>query len=190
MTLVAGRNIHFYGIVAPFVLGIGGSEISIFEKLKGLESNLVQVEPSIDRPFWPALTLLICMVSFSSETARTRYVFAPSIFPVHATEWLQAHPQPGKMFNDLNWGGYLAFNLWPQYTVFADSMADTTGELTSNYESVITLAPHWEQILSNYRVEWAIIQPSSQLARTLESSGWLVLYEDKTAIILRNSSPP
>ena len=89
------------------------------------------------------------------------------------------------MFNDINWGGYLAMHLWPGQSVFADSMADTTGELTYEYESVLTLAPEWEKILSKYQVDWVVLQTSSDLANMLEKESWDVIYTDQTATILR-----
>ena len=89
------------------------------------------------------------------------------------------------MYNDINWGGYLAMSLWPDQPVFIDSMADTTGELTHEYESVLTLSPQWKSVLSKYQVKWVVIQTSSPLAIMLEKESWEILYTDKTATILR-----
>ena len=107
------------------------------------------------------------------------------MFPIQATEWLLENPQSGRLFNELNWGGYIAFHLWPEQKVFVDSMADTTGELTHEYESVITLTPQRNAILTKYQIEWAVIQTDSPLAKALEQEGWIILYQDQTAIILR-----
>ena len=89
------------------------------------------------------------------------------------------------MFNDLNWGGYLALHLWPEQLTFIDSMADVTGEVTMQYETVITLADGWQNIFEQYNIEWAIIESKSPLAQALENEHhWRVLYEDNTAVIL------
>ena len=90
------------------------------------------------------------------------------------------------MFNDLNWGGYLAFHLWPGQKVFADSMADVTGEMTLQYETALTLSEGWEDLMRRYNITWVILPPDAELAQTLSGEGnWLTLYADSTAVILR-----
>lgn len=94
------------------------------------------------------------------------------------------------MFNDLNWGGYIAFHLWPEQKIFADSMADVTGELTRQYEMVITMTEGWKDVFSKYQIEWVIIPTNSELAQALGgSSAWETLYADSTATILRRITP-
>jgi hypothetical protein len=89
------------------------------------------------------------------------------------------------MFNDLNWGGYISLHLWPQQKVFADSMADVTGEVTLNYEIALTVSDGWENVLDTYKITWTILPSSAPLTVKLSEQGWQVLYEDATAIILK-----
>ena len=89
------------------------------------------------------------------------------------------------MFNDLNWGGYLAFHLWPGQKIFADSMADVTGEMTLQYETALTLSAGWEDIFAKYQIEWVILPAIAPSASELQDIGWKVLYKDETAIVLR-----
>lgn len=186
MSLMAGRNIHLYGIVAPFVLAGTINRDNINGFFLRLENSLSSTEQKIKNTLWPLLiTLMIGILFVYSPSLQILYKFSPTIFPIQATEWLQENPQKGNMFNDINWGGYLAFHLWPDQSVFVDSMADTTGELTYEYESVLTLSPEWNNILSAHRVEWVVLQASSDLAKMLEKENWEVLYKDQTAIILR-----
>ncbi len=79
-------------------------------------------------------------------------------------------------------------HLWPNQLPFIDSMADTTGDVTMQYETVITLRAGWQEILDNYNITWVIIPTHSPLAITLlENQGWEMIYEDSTAIIIRRS---
>ena len=89
------------------------------------------------------------------------------------------------MFNDLNWGGYMAFHLWPAQLPFADSMSDTTGQVTRQYETLITLDEGWQGILDQYEMQWAIVRFESPIARELERNGWEAIYSDETAVILK-----
>jgi hypothetical protein len=185
MSLIAGRNAHLYGLVAPFVLAGVFDEENRNGLLQRIESSIIRTEQNIRGIGWPLVTIVVCALIVSRESAQKFYKFDPTMFPVQATNWLLTHPQSGKMFNDLNWGGYLALHLWPEQSVFVDSMADTTGELTGEYEGVLTLTPTWKDILSNYQVDWAVIQTSSQLHNAMEREGWKILYKDQVATILR-----
>lgn len=187
MSLIAVRNIHLYGIVAPFVLAETLSETKNIRLIARLETTLQNVEGKIKGIFWPIMTVVALSAFVITNTImQAFYQFSPPMFPVHAVEWLEKNPQQGKMFNELNWGGYLALYLWPEQLTFIDSMADVTGEVTMQYEIVITLSDGWHVIFEQYNIEWAIIESKSPLAQVLENQyHWRVLYEDETAIILR-----
>jgi hypothetical protein len=187
MSLVAVRNIHLYGVVVPFVLAATLGEIRNIRLINRLEHTLENIENQIKGIIWPVLTVITFSVFvIANQTAQTYYQFNPSIFPVQAVAWLENNPQQGNMFNELNWGGYLAFHLWPEQLTFIDSMADTSGNVTMQYETVITLKENWNEILSQHNIEWAVIESNSALAKTLEFDyDWRNLYKDNTTVILR-----
>jgi hypothetical protein len=185
MSLMAARNIHLYGVVAPFVLaetvhGLTGPRV-----VSALESVLRNVEGQVKSALWPVVTVILFGALILGTQARSTYSFDPTFFPVDAVTWLEAHPQEGRMFNDLNWGGYIEFRLWPEQKVFADSMADVTGEMTLQYETALTMRKGWEDIFSKYQIEWVILPTTAPLASELQDMGWQTLYTDETAIILR-----
>ena len=151
-----------------------------------LESILRNVEGQVKSALWPAAIVILFGTLILGSRARSIYSFSPSFFPTEAVAWLEEHPQEGRMFNDLNWGGYIAFHLWPDQKIFADSMADATGEMTLQYETVLTMSKGWEDVLSKYQIEWVILPPDSELARALGNNpSWQTLYTDSTAVILR-----
>ena len=45
--------------------------------------------------------------------------------PIGAAAWVRANPPPGLMWNTLNFGGYLLFELWPSQRVLIDGRNDT-----------------------------------------------------------------
>ncbi|HET7143899.1 MAG TPA: hypothetical protein VFI68_07780 [Anaerolineales bacterium] len=186
MSLIAVRNIHLYGIVAPFVLSETLVETKNIRILERLESTLRNVEDQIKGIFWPVITVIfLSAIAITNGAMQRFYQFTQPMFPVQAVEWLEENPQQGKMFNDLNWGGYLAFHLWPEQLTFIDSIADVTGEVTMEYETVITLSDGWQNILKLHDVDWAIVERDSVLARELEFAlKWQVLYKDSASIIL------
>lgn len=187
MSLIAFRNIHLYGVVAPFVLAETLSAFNNIPILNRLEANLHRIESQIKGSFWVvASTLIFSILVLASTTAEKLYQFNRTAFPVGAVEWLKTNPQKGKMFNHLNWGGYITFNTFPEQLAFVDSVADVTGEVTMQYETVTRLLPGWEVIFQQYNIEWVIVPSDSMLANALvDEYQWNILYEDETAIILR-----
>jgi hypothetical protein len=187
MSLMAVRNIHLYGIVAPFVLAEALVETRDIRLIQRLEITLRNVEDRAKGIFWPVFAVIsLSAFVIMNGTMQKFLQFSPPMFPVRAVEWLEKNPQEGKMFNDLNWGGYLALRLWPVQLTFIDSMADVTGEVTMQYETVITLADGWQDIFEQYDIEWAIIERDSILAKELESNyHWSVVYEDGNSVILQ-----
>ncbi len=187
MSLIAFRNIHLYGVVAPFVLAETLSTFNNIPVLYRLEASLHRIESQVKGSFWMiASTIIFSILILTSTTADKLYRFSPAKFPVGAVEWLKENPQEGKMFNYLNWGGYINFNLWPEQLAFVDSVADVTGEVTMEYETVIRLLPGWQDIFQYYDIQWVIIPSDAELANTLINEyQWKVLYEDETAVILR-----
>lgn len=185
MSLMAFRNVHLYGVVAPFVLAEALTDLRSLPLVHRLEATLARVEDQIRGAMYPVFTVLVfgALVVFS-PISKILYRFEPETFPVDAVRWLESNPQSGRMFNDLNWGGYLALNLHPQKT-FVDSVADVTGEVTLEYETILTAGGRWRYLLDRYDIEWAVIETDSTLARALIDESWKVLYEDKTAVILR-----
>lgn len=186
MSLMVGRNIHLYGVVAPFVLAETVAGMSHLKGVRALEFVLRNIEWKVKSIIWPVVTVILFGGLILATRARTIYTFDSSFFPTEAVNWLEAHPQEGRMFNDLNWGGYIEFRLWPEQTVFADSMADLTGEMTLQYETVLYLSKGWDHIFSKYQIKWVILPPNSQLVLALDNnSTWETIYADTTAVILR-----
>jgi len=187
MSLMAFRNIHLYGVVAPFALAGTVSEVRNFSLINRLEGTLAHVENQIKGFLWPFVTVLsLGLLVLTSPLAKTFYQFDPETFPTEAVTWLKANPQQGHMFNDLNWGGYLELNLWPAQKTFVDSIADVTGEVTMEYETILTQAPGWEKIVEKYGIAWAVIEADSSLAKNLVGEqSWQILYQDDTAVILK-----
>jgi len=185
MVLLSARNVHFYGVIAPFVL------VSIFTKkqvafpLIRFENLLEKIESQLKGIAWPVLTVLVGIIFLLITPIGKIEHFSPTYFPIQATEWLKANPQDGNMFNPFDWGGYLSLELWPQKLVFIDSQGDVYGEaFIREYEQIITLGDGWQDLLTKYNVNWALVPPDWDLATALADAGWREVYRDHTAVIL------
>jgi hypothetical protein len=186
LTLQSARNIHLYGVVAPFVLAGTVTASRNISPINRFENLFTKIGKHRKRIAWPGISILIGILLLAIPTFGSMQRFSPAFFPVHAVEWLKSHPQEGNMLNPFDWGGYISFMLWPETLVFIDSQGDIYGEaFIREYEQVITLDQGWQGILSKYQVNWALIPGKWALAKALVGEGWKIEYSDGTAIILQ-----
>lgn len=187
MGLFSARNIPLYAVIAVPILAQALAEEVRGRKWEKIEAAVAAIEASLRGALWlPLSTAVLILAMAFMPAVRETSRFDPRVFPAAAVDWIEQHPQSGRMFNYFPWGGYLLYRLYPQYPVFIDGQTDFYGEaLTREYETVITLAPGWEDVLARYGVEWVIIPSAEPLRPALQTDGWQEIYADSTAVILR-----
>lgn len=185
--LYSMRNIPLFCIVVtPMIASTLQTGFENMRFLKNLSARLQSVETQLRGFAWPATAVILSIVLAMNGAFRGRNSWDPQLFPVQAMDWVETHPQSGYMFNYFIWGGYITYRAWPEYLVFIDGQTDIYGEaLSREYVRVIDAEAGWESVLTKYQVDWAIIPVGGPLPKALEESGWTLLYEDETAIILR-----
>ena len=106
--------------------------------------------------------------------------------PVAAVEFLKSQHLPGPIYNRYGWGGYLIYQLYPEYRVYIDGRADVYGdaffaEAMRTYDG----AGDWASSLDRYNIKTVLISPDAPLASLLRNDHdkWKVVYEDNDAII-------
>ena len=184
LTLLSARNVHLYGVVAPFALaGTLRGSLNV-PLIKRFEVVFEKFETRARGIIWPAITVVTGVTLLAVTPLGSIERFSPGYFPIQAVEWLKTHPQGGNMFNPFDWGGYISFKLYPDELVFIDSQGDVYGEaFIREYEQIITRAPGWQDVLNKYDVHWAIIPKKWPLASALSANNWREIYQDNTAVI-------
>ncbi len=106
--------------------------------------------------------------------------------PIAAVEFLKANHLPGPIYNRYGWGGYLIYQLYPEYRVYIDGRADVYGdafftEAMKTYDGV----NDWARSLDRYGIKTVLISPDAPLANLLRNDGrnWKLVYEDEDAVI-------
>ncbi len=118
--------------------------------------------------------------------------FQQTAYPIEAVGWIREHPRQvgSRMYNDYGLGGFLLWWL-PEHKVFIDGRmpAWRVGDRRIFYDYVALTArePPALGVLEKYRVDWAITEADSALARALAAWGsWRELYRDpKVAIYVK-----
>lgn len=189
--LYSARNIPLFAIIATPILSETAANTLASSRWKIFEDNLLKTDQSLRGATWIIIGILGAVLLMSTSSMRTYDRFDASVFPVEALNWLETHPQKGKVFNYFPWGGYLLYRQWPETLVFIDGQTDFYGEsLTREYEQVISVAQGWKVIMNKYQIEWVIIPSTSDLASALSDDGWETLYQDETTAILGEKAIP
>jgi hypothetical protein len=163
MSLLMARNIPLFALAcAPILSELFTASLVGRRIWQDLE---VRFEPFGNSSHWTLIPLIVvlCAAGFLANgnfrEPRAVFQFNQRVFPVHALDWLEGNPQPGNMFNEFNWGGYILYRSWPQQRVFLDSQSDFYGEpLMREYDRVVTLGIGWEEVLETYDVKWIIFR--------------------------------
>ncbi|MFL5506255.1 MAG: hypothetical protein ACJ8AU_05195, partial [Gemmatimonadales bacterium] len=117
--------------------------------------------------------------------------FDASIFPVEAVGRLRSEPGTPRLFNEYTWGGYV---LWadPGQRVFIDPGADFYGSaIALDYLRVWELEPGWQDVLTKFDVDAALVPAGAPLAQALaQEEGWSVRHADGTAVLLVKAPAP
>ncbi|HEX8814823.1 MAG TPA: hypothetical protein VF753_04920 [Terriglobales bacterium] len=108
-------------------------------------------------------------------------------FPAAAVAFIKAKHSPGPMFNHYDWGGYLIYQLYPDYPVFIDGRADVYGDAVMDdfFNLYWVRQPDWQQSLDRRGIKMVLLPPDAPLVTALrETQEWKEIYADKLAVIL------
>jgi hypothetical protein len=147
------------------------------------------------RPGFAGLLAVLAMVILAAGAPHSNapdQVIALDIPPTAATEVIRLNHPQGPMLNVYEWGGYLIWNLWPEYRVFVDGRADVYGRaLIDDYLQFYHLGPQWRGILRKYKIEWLLLRPGKAPATALAAQGdYVSIYRDDTAeLFVRKGGP-
>jgi hypothetical protein len=196
MALVSQRNIELFGIAAlPLValhLDPEWRRLPVFGKARGVFQREYRGSyPGVGASI--ITVLLLCLALVNGRVAGVQLVedrFDPTTFPADVTARARKAGLSGPLFNEFIWGGWLLHE-WPEQRVFIDGGTDFYGEaLFKEYVQVWNLDPGWRDVLSKWKIRWALIGPRSRLATQLvREPGWTIWDCDSVAVML-NRNPP
>lgn len=139
---------------------------------------------------WINLAIIVLLVVAASWKAvdvnKTSFVREKEseIFPSQAVDILLNENNPGKIFNEYNWGGYLIWHL-RDFQVFVDGRTDLYGdEILDDYLAVVKVQKGWNQILDINKIDILLIKSGSNLEIFAKNKGWHTIYKDSIAVVL------
>lgn len=111
-------------------------------------------------------------------------------YPKGAAGFLRERGVKGRLWSDVNVGGYLVWHLHPSIQVFMDPRYEHvyTPAETADYGAA-SAAAGWENILDKYAPDLLLLPAASPLAKAAEGPRWRPIYRDPDYILLAGDSP-
>lgn len=111
-------------------------------------------------------------------------------FPVEAADFLSATRIRGNMFNDMGWGGYLIFRLYPNERVFIDTRTMIYGdEFLERYSDALFDETVFDRIVQEYGITHVIYDkrqmnmPDGPLQFIRNRADWEKAFESGNAVV-------
>jgi len=124
-------------------------------------------------------------------------------YPSGAVSFIKENRPEGNMFNLFNWGGYMAWRLYPEYKVFIYGRAVSESAFI-HYGSILNASndkesasglPLWKRLLRAYDVNFIVTSALSPAGKIIplvdhlyEDNGWQLVYVDGKSMIFMRSS--
>ena len=103
---------------------------------------------------------------------------SPFRFPEKITEHLEANPVQGEMFNDIRYGGYLIWELYPQKKVFVDGrLVIRSARFFQEYLAICEQPDLFPYVATKFNITHVIL-PSAIFDRYLKLIKWLYNSKD------------
>lgn len=119
-------------------------------------------------------------------------------FPAAAADFVVAERLPKNLYNTYDWGGYLAWRLYPEYPVFWDQRQNSAEMFRLGWEAM-SGKPSWRDTFERFAVNTVVTRPLTidtgqrypLLDRLRESPEWVLVFADDTALVfVRAESVP
>jgi hypothetical protein len=122
---------------------------------------------------------------------------SPFRFPEKITELIKRNPVPGNMFNDIRYGGYLMWHLYPGKKVFIDTrLVIRPPEFFAEYLAISEHPELFAQVAEKFTITHAIL-PSALFTRHMKlinwlyySGSWRLEYADGVSVLFVRSDVP
>jgi len=120
-----------------------------------------------------------------------------SLYPEDSIRFIEKEGIQGPMYNDMRWGGYLIWRLWPKYKVFYDTR-ETNAEVLATYLAISRGSSIWRTLLDSYGINFIItplVSPESgaaygpplRMAEEMPMDWRLVFISTNEAVFVKNN---
>ena len=177
---------HLFTIVADWKKSNSGAE----DKLNSLLSSSAGKVTSATRNWINLIIICLLLVAVgwkAAEVSKATFVSDKEreLFPFEAVDILRNTEEPGRIFNEYNWGGYLIWHL-RDYQIFVDGRTDLFGdEIIGVWTHIMNASPGWEEKLNSWEVDYLLVSSDWPLRLVLDDS-WEVIYSEGNTLLVKS----
>jgi tetratricopeptide (TPR) repeat protein len=203
LALSARRHIALFAVVSSPAVAVALSKFSLSQRPAEAggpadrpaeaERLTVPAFPAwVSAPAYAAVAVLLVALGLGIMLAACPNPLQPGLqprlYPAGAAQFLREHSEelPRQLYNSYVWGGYLEWELWPQWSVFIDGECVVFRErIFRDWDTVYLLEPGWPEVLGSYGVnciirDWGLDDPDALLG----TGEWLTVYWDDVAMVV------
>ncbi len=178
-SLTSMRFIYFFLPVSTFMFAY---------LLQGIFGRRLKQRYAIENAIYVVTISLVILlnVRWDNILKNTYYGY----FPENAVSFIKRNPIPEPIFNDIQWGGYLEWGLYPEYKMFTDTR-NLIVDIFRQYMNILNWTPQGRAILDAYSIK-SIITPAINpyngeifplIKGLYRDDDWLLVYLDGVAMI-------
>lgn len=120
-----------------------------------------------------------------------------SRYPGAAVEFIKANHLGGKMFNTMNWGGYLIWNLSPTVTIFMDGRVLDPDRVVP-YTHMLWMTPEGQLFFEQAGFDLVLVPHGNMFTGEsypiinylLKKPGWQAVYKDEAGYLFTKTKSP
>lgn len=185
--LTSVRYVPLFGIVALPWLAVWARDVlkagrgeALLERFQRMDQDDRALRP------WGWSAAVVGLMAVAVGPMAPAYRFDTTFFPTAALEHVGPQGPSGKLFNQMEWGGYLIYER-PELPIFIDGMSHIFGEqLARRYLTALDAKPGWREVLDDYDVSWTLTRSAAPLNQLLAlDPAWRLEYQDPVATIYR-----
>ncbi len=193
----AVRNVLLYFVIIVPVMGYSVMRLGTWGRLAALGRNAKRLAAFLCAAAAAAILWLpIANHAAVVAVCPPHRILSPFRFPEKITEYLKVNPVAGEMFNDIRYGGYLIWKLYPPTQVFADGrLVIRPPRFFADYLAICEQPELFFFAAEKFNVTHVIVpsaiftQYRRLIARLCASSEWHLEYTDGSSfLIVKNSA--
>ncbi|MFH1454415.1 MAG: tetratricopeptide repeat protein [Armatimonadota bacterium] len=190
--LLAIRNTPIFAMFTAPVLAV-----SINDLISRVKSVNLDRLKRIEKPASAVIIIILIIYSFFVFRGMNIHYLSQEmeLFPKDGAAFLKANEFSSNIFNPYEWGGYLTFNLYPQYRVYIDGRFSCyPPEVYEDYISILRGEKNWQALLDKYNVNIIMLTNlRERITPVFESNisksiDWKKVYRDELCAIFIKSS--
>jgi hypothetical protein len=193
MSFLAARNIALFALgAAPVLARHGFSAMEpLFQRVGAGRQIPKRLARSINMIILVLMVVVVVVKIADPLNEKFNQRIIEQEMPVQAISHIRGQQPAGPMFNSYNWGGYVLWTLYPDYLSFVDGRTDLfDDEILSDYLLAWRADAGWEEVIDEWNIRLAFLEPGAPLAKAMAWAGWERLYMDDQAVVLRRGVDP